>query len=285
MKNRKVKKGLLALGCFLLFFLVLDLAFPFNPQVRYATQITDQKGRVIHAFLSKEDKWRLYSTVDEITPLLRKTLIYKEDQYFYYHPGVNPLAVVRAAFRNIFSGRRTSGASTITMQVVRLMKPRPRTYLNKLIEVWHAVQLEMHYSKAEILQFYVNLVPYGGNIEGIKAASLLYFGKAPQLLSLAEITALTIVPNRPSGLRPGTRNDALRDARNIWLKRFEEDGLFDASVIRDALEEPLNVRRLQTPRLAPHLSTPTSRWSGRISTSNFKARSRNRSKIILTGGN
>lgn len=254
MKNSKVGKGLLALVCCILLVWLLDLAFPFRPEIRYATQITDSKGRVIHAFLSKEDKWRLYSHVNEITPLLQKTLIYKEDQYFYYHPGVNPFAIVRAAVRNVFSGKRTSGASTITMQVVRLIEPRPRTYLSKLIEMWRAVQLEMHYSKAEILQLYVNLVPYGGNIEGIKAASLLYFGKAPQLLSLAEITALTIVPNRPSGLRPGTRNEALRQARNSWLQRFQADGLFDEAVIRDALNEPLNIRRGQMPRLAPHLS-------------------------------
>ena len=158
---------------FVLLVFVVDLAFPFRPEIRYATQITDQKGRVIHAFLSREDKWRLYSNVNEITPLLRKTLIYKEDQYFYYHPGVNPFAVVRAAVKNVFSGRRTSGASTITMQVVRLIEPRPRTYWNKAVEMWHAFQLELHYSKEEILQLYVNLVPYGGNIEGIKAASLL----------------------------------------------------------------------------------------------------------------
>ena len=89
------------------------------------------------------------------------------------------------------------------MQVVRLLEPRKRTYFNKILEIHRAFQLEMHYSKAEILQMYLNLVPYGGNIEGIKAASLLYFGKPPQLLSLSEITALTIVPNRPSSLRPG----------------------------------------------------------------------------------
>ncbi|MHA4737198.1 penicillin-binding protein 1C [Dyadobacter sp. MSC1_007] len=254
MKSKKIRKVLFSIIGLIVALLVLDLTFPFSPKLHYATQITDDHGRVIHAFLSKEDKWRLYSGVDEITPLLRKTLIYKEDQYFYYHPGVNPLAIVRAAIRNTFSGKRTSGASTVTMQVVRLMQPRPRTYFNKLIEVWHALQLEMHFSKAEILQFYVNLVPYGGNIEGIKAASLLYFGKPPQLLSLAEITALTIVPNRPSGLRPGSRNDALRIARNEWLDRFEEDGLFDQNVIRDARNEPLEIRRLRSPRLAPHLS-------------------------------
>lgn len=254
MKIKKAKRIIAVLAGFLLLFLVLDFIFPFQPKIRYATQVTDQKGNVIHAFLNKEDKWRLYSTVSEITPLLRKTLIYKEDQYFYYHPGINPVAIVRAATRNIFSGKRTSGASTITMQVVRLIEPRRRTYFNKFVEVARAFQLELHYSKDEILQLYLNLVPYGGNIEGIKAASLLYFGKPPQLLSLSEITALTIVPNRPSSLRPGTRNEALKIARNEWLLRFEKEGLFEKNVIQDALNEPLLVRRLRAPRQAPHLS-------------------------------
>ncbi|WAC11111.1 penicillin-binding protein 1C [Dyadobacter pollutisoli] len=254
MKIKKVKRIIAVLAGLLLLFLVLDFIFPFQPRIRYATQVTDQKGNVIHAFLNKEDKWRLYSTVSEITPLLRKTLIYKEDQYFYYHPGVNPMAIVRAATRNIFSGKRTSGASTITMQVVRLIEPRRRTYFNKFVEIARAFQLELHYSKDEVLQLYLNLVPYGGNIEGIKAASLLYFGKPPQLLSLSEITALTIVPNRPSSLRPGTRNEALKIARNEWLLRFEKEGLFEKNVIQDALNEPLLVRRLRAPRQAPHLS-------------------------------
>ncbi|TLV00043.1 penicillin-binding protein 1C [Dyadobacter luticola] len=254
MQRKKIKRMLLWLAAAVLLFFITDLIFPFGPDIQYATQITDSKGVVIHAFLSKDDKWRLYSSVEEITPLLRKTLIYKEDQFFYYHPGVNPFAIFRAAARNVFSGKRTSGASTITMQVVRLCEPRRRTYLNKLIEIFRSLQMEMHYSKEEILQLYINLVPYGGNIEGIKAASLLYFGKPPQLLSLAEITALTIVPNRPSSLRPGTRNDALKQARNEWLVRFEKEGLFEKNIIEDALEEPLQIKRLLAPRQAPHLS-------------------------------
>jgi penicillin-binding protein 1C len=254
MKSKKARRTVVCIVIPVFLFLLIDFIFPFRPDIRYATQITDSKGVVIHAFLSKDDKWRMYSEVSEITPLLRKTLIYKEDQYFYYHPGVNPFAIVRAAFRNIFSGRRTSGASTITMQVVRLSEPRRRTYCNKMIEVFRALQMELHYTKDQILQLYVNLVPYGGNIEGIKAASLLYFGKPPQLLSLAEITALTIIPNRPSSLRPGTRNEALRQARNEWLSRFLDEGLFEKNIIEDALDEPLTVRRLGPPRQAPHLS-------------------------------
>ena len=242
------------LGCGLLLFFAIDLIFPFKPKVQYSTQITASDGTVLHAFLSVDDKWRLYTNISEITPLLQKTLIYKEDRYFYYHPGINPFAMLRAAGRNIFTGRRTSGASTITMQVVRLLEPKKRTYLNKLTESFRAMQLELHYSKDEILQLYLNLVPYGGNIEGIKAASLLYFNKAPQLLSLAEITALTIVPNRPSSLQPGTKNDALKNARNEWLIRFGKERLFEKNIIQDALEEPLMVKRLTAPKQASHLS-------------------------------
>jgi penicillin-binding protein 1C len=254
-KNKPIlKKAAMILGSMVMLFLAIDLIFPFKPEIHYATQITDTDGTVVHAFLSKDDKWRLYAQAAEITPLLRKTLIYKEDRYFYFHPGINPVAVVRAAANNIFSGRRTSGASTITMQVVRLLRPERRTYFNKLKESFRAVQLEMHFSKGEILQMYLNLIPYGGNIEGIKSASLIYFGKSPQLLSLAEITALTIIPNRPSSLRPGTRNAALLSARNSWLARFMEDQLFEASLIGDALDEPLNFRRHPAPSRAPHLA-------------------------------
>ncbi|CAG5071851.1 Biosynthetic peptidoglycan transglycosylase [Dyadobacter sp. CECT 9623] len=254
MKRVPFRKLLVTAAVVVFLFLVLDFIFPFKPTIQYATQITDHRGTVIHAFLSGDDKWRLQTALPEITPLLSKTLLYKEDQYFYYHPGINPLAIARAAFRNVFTGKRTSGASTITMQVVRLTQPRERTYFNKIIEMARALQLEMHFTKTEILQMYVNLIPYGGNIEGIKSAALLYFGKPPQLLSLAEITALTIIPNRPSSLRPGTRNDALKLARNEWLMHFEKEGLFEENTIEDALNEPLQVKRLQAPRNAPHLS-------------------------------
>lgn len=234
--------------------LLLDYTFPFRPKVPYSTQIQAADGTVLHAFLSKDDKWRLQTEVSEITPLLRKTLIHKEDRFFAWHPGVNPLALGRAALRNMLTGRRTSGASTITMQVVRLLEPRQRSYGSKFVEILRALQLELHYSKTEILQLYLNLVPYGGNIEGIKAASLLYFGKPPQLLSLAEITALVIVPNRPSSLRPDTRTAALLTSRNAWLHRFEKENLFDENIIQDALREPLEVHRRAAPREIPHLA-------------------------------
>ena len=238
----------------LLIFFALDFFFPLRTHVSYSTLVTARDGTILHAFLSRDDKWRMYAELDEITPTLREAILFKEDKYFRYHPGFNPIALLRAAFRNTLTGRRTSGASTITMQTVRLLEPHQRTYGAKLIELFRALQLELHYSKDEILQLYLNLIPYGSNIEGLKSASLLYFGKPPALLSLAEITTLTIIPNRPSSLRLGVRNSLVRKERDRWLGRFREAGLFDDATIRDAQTEPLQVYRHEAPQQAPHLS-------------------------------
>ncbi|XWW47642.1 penicillin-binding protein 1C [Fibrella sp. USSR17] len=238
----------------LLSLFILDHLFPPKTRVAYSTVVTAADGTTLHAFLNRNDKWRMYATLDDITPRLRQVILRKEDRWFYWHPGLNPIAMVRAASRNLVSGRRTSGASTITMQVVRLLDPRPRTYLSKLIEVVRAVQLEAHLSKDEILQLYLNLIPYGGNVEGIKSASLIFFGKPPQLLSLAEITTLAIIPNRPSSLRLGETNTAIVRARNAWLRRFAQAGTFDEKAMQDALIEPLEAHRRPAPNQAPHLS-------------------------------
>ena len=249
-KRRAVK----AVGVALLLFFGVDAVFPVDTAVPYSTIITARDGSVLHAFLSRDDKWRMYAELSDITPDLRNAILYKEDKYFYYHPGFNPVSMLRAAGRNLLMGRRTSGASTITMQTVRLLKPRPRTYRNKLIELFRATQLEVHFSKDEILQLYLNLIPYGGNIEGLKSASLLYFGKPPVLLSLAELTTLTIIPNRPSSLRLGINNAQIVQERNRWLNRFQAAHVYDETIIADALAEPLTAHRRSAPQLAPHLS-------------------------------
>ncbi len=237
-----------------LIFLGLDFFFPIPTAVPYSTLITARDGSIQHAFLSCDDKWRMYAELPEITPTLRDAILFKEDKYFRYHPGFNPIAMLRAAGRNLLTGRRTSGASTITMQTVRLLEPRERTYGNKLIELFRAMQLEIHFSKDEILQLYLNLIPYGGNIEGLKSASLLYFGKLPALLSLAELTTLTIIPNRPSSLRLGVNNARVVQERNRWLNRFRAGHLFDEAAIADAVNEPLTAYRREAPQQAPHLS-------------------------------
>src|ERR1041385_5870703 len=150
--------------------------------------------------------------------------------------------------------RTVSGASTITMQVARAMEHRKRNISSKIIETFRAFQLELKYNKNEILQMYLNLVPYGGNIEGVKSASILYFQKNPDHLSLAEITALSIIPNRPSSLVMGKKNDLIIQERNRWLKKFADDKVFTQKEIEDALAEPLTATRNTVPHFAKHLS-------------------------------
>lgn len=235
-------------------FFLLNIVFPIKVNIKYSQIVLASDSTVIHAFLSSDEKWRMKTELSEITPLLRKSIIYKEDKYFYYHPGINIVAVFRAIFNNIIQQKRTSGASTITMQVARLLQPKPRTYRNKIIEMFRALQLEWKFSKDEILQMYLNLVPYGGNIEGVKAASILYFEKAPNHLSLAEITALSVIPNRPNSLTMGKDNDSIIKIRNKWLKHFEKANLFNKEDIADALKEPLRAKRNSAPKKAPHFA-------------------------------
>jgi penicillin-binding protein 1C len=233
-------------------FFLFDLLFPFQAQLSYSKTIYDRNGKVLQSFLNKGQKWRLQLELNEVNPMLETAFLAKEDQWFYYHIGFNPFSIVRAAGQNILKNRRTSGASTITMQVVRLLRPQERSYLHKIQEIFNAIQLELHYSKAEILALYFNLVPYGSNIEGVKSASILYFQKNPDRLSLAEIATLTIIPNRPSSLRIGQNNSKIVAERNRLLQKYKAKGLFSSQLIETALAEPFVAQRHTIPKIAPH---------------------------------
>lgn len=253
--------GLVLFGLIILFFL-LNWIFPLRDKIEYSTIITDNKGEVINAYLTQDQQWRMKTELEEISPLLQKTIIAKEDKHFYSHPGVNPFAVARAFFNNLFKMRRTSGASTITMQVAKALEPGRRNIWSKIREMFRAFQLELKYSKKEILQMYLNLVPYGGNIEGVKAASLLYFKKNPDHLSLAELTALSIIPNRPTSLVIGRNNDLIIKERNKWLQRFAKENVFTQKEIEDAIAEPLDATRGTVPHYLPHLSYKLKKQNG-----------------------
>jgi penicillin-binding protein 1C len=251
---RLIKRLFLGGISIVLLFSLLCLIFPLPDDIEYSTCILDDHAQLVHAFLTRDQQWRMKLDSSELTDLLKRTIISKEDKYFYYHPGVNPLALCRALIGNILHGKIISGASTITMQLARALEPRKRTYFNKLVEIFRAEQLELKYSKQEILERYLNMVPYGGNIQGVKAAAFFYFRKSPNHLSLAEITTLSIIPNHPSTLVIGKNNDRIMKARNHWLKKFQRQNVFTAKEIEDALKEPLTATRNAAPALLPQLS-------------------------------
>jgi len=260
--KRRLARLFTAMAAAFLLFLLLTWLFPGPGKLEYSTIIEDSQGEVVNAFLTRDQQWRMKTELQEISPLLRKTIVEKEDKYFYYHPGVNLLAMSRAFFMNILHMRRTSGASTITMQVARSLEPKKRTYWNKFREMFRALQLEWKYSKDQILQLYLNKVPYGGNIEGVKSAAILYFKKNPDHLSLAEITALSIIPNRPSSLVMGKNNDRIIDQRNKWLRRWAREKVFSEKEIADALAEPLTATRGTMPHFIPHLAWKLKKQGG-----------------------
>lgn len=244
--------GIIVSYCFLI--IMLSWIFPLKDKVPYSCIILSKNDELLNAFLTEDEKWRLYTELDEITPELKKAIVFKEDKYFLLHPGINPVSIVRALINNLYKGRRTSGASTITMQVARMLEPKERTYGNKLKEIFRALQLELKYTKGEILQLYLNLVPFGSNVEGVKSASVIYMGKMPDHLSIGEIATLSIIPNRPVSLQIGKNNDTIIAERNKWLNRYEKAGLFERKFIEDALVEPLDAYRREIPRLTPHLA-------------------------------
>lgn len=216
--------------------------------------VLDRDGEVLRAFATDAGYWRLPATPDQVSPLFLRMLLAYEDQRFRWHPGVDPLAAVRALGQAVAHRRIVSGASTITMQTARLLEPRDRTLAAKLIEMARAVQLEAHFSKNEILSFYLKLAPYGGNLEGARAASLSWFGKEPRHLAPSEAALLVALPQSPEAFRPDRYPGRARAARDRVLDVMVERGVLTAEVAAEAKSDPVPNARQDMPFLAPHLS-------------------------------
>jgi penicillin-binding protein 1C len=227
-----------------------------------STCIYDCDGGLMYAFLAPDDRWRIKVSYEDVSEEFLQILVAYEDRFFWQHFGVNPFALGRAVIQNARAREVVSGGSTLTMQVARLLDPKPRTVLSKLRELLQAIGLELRYSKEEILGMYLNLAPYGGNIEGIGAAALLYFGKSPQELSTAEAALLVALPRSPEALRPDRHSEAARQARDEVLRRAVLFGAIDESLARSALSESVPSSRRSLPRTAPHLSRFLSRRYG-----------------------
>ncbi len=209
-------------------------------------------GRLLTAFASSDFFWRKPVTLDEISPDLIRSVIACEDRWFYYHPGFNPVSLVEAAVANARAGHIVRGGSTITMQIARMMEPKSRTIGNKLIEIFRSLQLEWHYSKDELLEIYFNTAPYGGNIEGVGAASHFYFGKRPGRLTLSEAAILTAIPASPNLYRPDVAGNVCRMRRDQVLAYLQRRDIITPEEYRTAVDEEIPVNRVERPFVAPH---------------------------------
>lgn len=219
-----------------------------------STLVYDSQDGLMAAFLASDDRWRVNVSLEEVSDEFIRMLIAYEDRWFFRHFGVNPLAMGRAIIQNLRTRSIVSGGSTLTMQVARLLDPKPRTITSKVVEIFQAISLELRYSKRDILEMYVNLAPYGGNIEGIGAASLLYFGKSPAELSTGEAALLVALPKAPESLRPDRFGDAARAARDEVLRRAVRFGAIDEASCTEALLEPAPTSRRELPSVAPHFT-------------------------------
>jgi penicillin-binding protein 1C len=253
MRRRSLLAGLVALGAAVL---ALDRALPPDlSRLQAGIEVQDREGRILSTLPAPGGIWRLPTAAAEVPPHLVAMLLAAEDRRFRWHPGVDPLALGRAAFQWVRAGRVVSGGSTLTMQAARLLEPRPRTLRSKAVEILRAVQLEARFSKDEILGIWLTLAPQGGSLEGLRAGSLAWFGRPPGQLDAAEAALLVALARRPEALRPDRHPVAARAARDGVLRvRAAGAGGIGGAELALALATPVPSARQPMPRLAPHLA-------------------------------
>ena len=250
-----VRKSLLWATCGLVLVIALlwlaDRLWPLPlPKDDLARVVLAEDGTPLWRFADANGVWRYPVQKDEVSPYYLEALLTYEDRWFFRHPGVNPLALGRAAWQNLSGGRVLSGGSTLSMQVARLLDPHERTLPGKVRQLWRTAQLEWHLSKDQILSLYLNRAPFGGTLQGVAAASWAYLGKSPQHLTRSEAALLAVLPQAPSRLRPDRHPERAQFARDKVLRRLAEYQVWPQGAVNEALEEPL----LLAPRLEPSLA-------------------------------
>jgi penicillin-binding protein 1C len=224
-------------------------------QRRFGTAVLDRNGRILRLFPDGKGRMGLWCNGSAFPAHLKVAVIAAEDKRFYYHPGFDPVAIARALYTNIQGNRSVSGASTITQQVVRLIRPRPRTYRAKIAELLAAMKMEWQLSKEQILELHMNLSPMGGNIRGAGLAARIYFNKDVEHITLAEAAVLAALPRSPSRLdprRPANRNLVLAEKDRI-LKRMAARGWITDDQLKLSLGTTVVFRNRSIPFHAPHL--------------------------------
>jgi len=243
--------GALALALYARSLPPLDLAAAADR----STVVLDREGKLLRPFLTADGRWKLPVTSEDVDPRYLAMLKAFEDKRFDKHHGIDPLSMLRAAGQMLRNGRVVSGGSTLTMQVARLLEPREeRTLSAKLRQAVRAMELERHFDKAGILDLYLTLAPFGGNLEGVRAASFAYFGKEPKRLSTAEAALLVALPQSPETRRPDRFVEAARKARERVLERVEQAGLATRDEVAAARNEPIPIARRPFPSLSPHIA-------------------------------
>ena len=252
------KRRLAAIAAAVIVFAAVSVLIPIDTQhylsVGASTQVLDRDGRLLYAFLNADEQWQFARPLDEISPYLVKATIAAEDQRFWDHPGVDAIAILRAAGQNAARARIHSGASTITMQVVKQADGLDRSFADKLLQAWRALRLEHHAGKREIIDAYLNRAPYGLNLVGCESAARRYFGKPANELTLSEAAALAALPKSPVGLMPLKFPRALLARRDYVLDRMADERFISADECRRAKSESLGAAWHDFPQLAPHLA-------------------------------
>jgi penicillin-binding protein 1C len=219
----------------------------------FAAVLFDRSGILLSARLPADEQWR-FPPSEEVSQKMAAAILLQEDRYFHYHWGFNPWSLIRAAYWNIKSGQVLSGASTISMQTIRLSRDNPpRTISEKLWEILLATRLEWRYSKKDILKIYLSHAPFGGNVVGIEAASWRYFGRSAKSLSWSECATLAVLPNAPGLINPGRNRTLLKAKRDLLLLQLQKNGYLNENDYHLALLEPLPEKPRPIPNLAPHL--------------------------------
>ena len=252
MKTRIATGSLLAICVFVLTLYCLPLPQGFDNQ-HYSKVLYSEDGELLSARIARDEQWR-FPPPEKLPEKYITALLLFEDKRFYYHPGVDPIAVLRAIKSNVIRGEIVSGASTLTMQLARMISAgQPRTYWQKFKEVLIAFQLELKFSKSEILRHYATHAPFGGNNVGLAAANWRYFGHDMSKMTWAEAALFALLPNSPSSLSPGKNRDQLLIKRNRLLDRLHEQERINRLDLKLAKLEPLPLEPKAMPNRAPHL--------------------------------
>ncbi len=235
---------------------LISCPFPYRAikNIHYSTAVYDKDGALLHAFTNTDGRWLFPIQLTEVDQDFVNATIAIEDRNFFKHQGIDLSAIVRAVKQNFSNHKVISGASTLSMQTIRLLENRPRNYVSKVIEIVHAIRLETLYSKQDILRMYFELAPYGGNIHGIKAAARKYFNKSPKDLTLSESALLAGLPQSPSRLRPDRYPKRAQKRRDRVLVNMLERKYIDHRQYDEASAEPVSVTLYSFPFEIPHFA-------------------------------